>query len=304
MARLWKHSFLVVLLVACAVPAHPATHTIMPGATTIQDAVASAAPGDSIVLLPGTYATEQSVVVGKPLTILSQAGPDATIVDLQYNFGSVFYVAGVQGGPTIQGLTIRGGVQIAAGMGGGILCWNSEVVIVDNLIYDNWAAGSLEGTGGLGAGITVETGTATIRNNTIVANFCSGGGLFLWSCSGTVDHNVFAYNRDPNKKTDWGFGIYCESSSATIADNVFWANPPEPVHASCGASVPGNGNVVVDPLFCNPANYPQSNDGWHVRSDSPIAPGHEYAGRGAPLPLCAATASKPATWGSVKARYR
>jgi hypothetical protein len=299
MERSWKPAFSLILLVASAGTVHAATYTISPGATTIQDAVASAAPGDSVVLLPGTYFTEGSIVVRKPVTILSQAGPDVTIVDLHYNFGSVFYVSGVQGGPTIQGLTIKGGAQVALGMGSGILAWNSETTIVDNLIYDNWAS-NMDGGGGLGAGITIEEGTATIRNNTMVANFSSGGALFLWDCGGTVDHNVFAYNGDP--KSIIG-GIYCQSSSASITDNMFWANPSEQVNAACGAAVPGSGNVIVDPLFCNP-NYPPSNEGWHVRTDSPLAPGHEYAGWGASLPLCASTASKPATWGSIKARYR
>jgi nitrous oxidase accessory protein NosD len=279
---------------------HAATVTISPGVTSIQDALASAAPGDSIVLLPGTYSTESSVFVTKPVTILSQAGPGTTIVDLNYNisFGSVFYITA--DGVVLQGLTIRGGATYALGIGGGVLVDHADATIADNLIIFN-DAGNMDGGGGAGGAIYAHDGQLQLRNNTIVGNSCAAGAVFLERCSGSVDHNIFAYNTGAG--FPGGYALYCDANFASVTDNVFWANTPEDVHASCGSILGTSGNVVVDPLFCAPNLYGGSWD-LGVRADSPVAPGHVYAGRGAPLPMCAATAAARTTWGSVKARYR
>jgi hypothetical protein len=188
------------------------------------------------------------------------------------------------------------------GIGGGILVDHADATIVDNVILFD-AAGDMDGAPGPGAGIYAHDGQVIIRNNTIVANQ-GWSGVFLQRCGGSFDHNILAYNRDPSTGT-LGYGLDCEASFATIADNLFWENPTGSAGASCGNVDATNGNVTADPKFCNVVLAPWGGSpDFGLRPDSPAAPGHEYEGRGAPLPGCVATPAQPTTWGSVKARYR
>jgi hypothetical protein len=242
---------------------------------------------------------EYSVFVTKALTILSQAGPAATIVDLNYNisFGSVFYVTE---NATIRGLTIRGGAPYVTGYGGGILVDHADATITDNLLLFD-AAGGMEGEDGPGSALYAHDGQVVVRNNTIVANQGSTA-IYFQRCGGSFENNIVAYNSGNGAV---GYGIGCDASTVSIVDNVFWMNPQGAAEVSCGAVTGAAGNVSVDPKFCNVVLAPWlGTPDFGVRSDSPVAPGHEYAGRGAPLPMCLATPAHPATWGSIKARYR
>src|SRR5689334_13415197 len=87
--------------------ANGSTIHVLPGTTTIQDAVAQAAAGDSIVLLPGTYALVDGIVMKGGITVTSQAGPGLTILDMAGSSDvGVFFFFNVAIPSTIEGLTI------------------------------------------------------------------------------------------------------------------------------------------------------------------------------------------------------
>ncbi len=279
-----------------------------PGASSIQAAVDASAPGDTVLVSPGTYSTTQRVFLNKGVAILSSGGPAVTVVDLQYNFGPVFAVLNAATPPTIEGLTIERGANIFTGAGGGIYVENASPIIRDCLIQANGAT-NLEGIGGGGGGIGVRGGNPIIENNTIVANWSGSGGIYLESSAATVDHNVIAYNSSFDQLPTEGFGISCVlSTGASIHDNLFWANLPTDLDGSC-ASVASNNVFAVNPQFCAPG-YPNvaSNHldqlDWRVFAGSPAAPGGAYGTWGAARSTCPATASTPTTWGHLKAQYR
>jgi hypothetical protein len=293
---------IVELCHPCASPA--STILVTPGPASIQAAMTAAAPGDSLLLAPGHYLLNNPVGVTKNVTILSQSGPDDTIVDLQYNFGSVFYVFPMQAGPTIQGLTIKRGLAAGTGAGAGVYAYKASPTIVNNLFYGN-LAGNIEGEGGLGAAIAIVLGNPVIQHNSLVGNESGGGALFLSQCGGTVDHNVIAYNSDGHIGSADGFGLSCSNATTQIHDNIFWANLPSQIDPLCVIALPANGNITLNPQFCSPAAGPDAlNADWHIQLDSPIAPGYQYAGWGAQVGTCQSTPANRTSWGRVKGIYR
>ena len=62
-----------------------------------------------------------------------------------------------------------------------------------------------------------------------------------------------------------------------------------------------NGNIALDPLFCDPAA-----EDWRLCAESPCAPGAGGCGLIGALPVgCSCPiAAEPATWGRVKALGR
>jgi len=297
---------LIIVFVAFAslAPTAQAKVTLLaPGTDVIQAALDGSASADTVLLAPGHYFDSVSLVFRNGVTVRSIAGPEQTIVDLQYNFGSVIYVNGAQPAPTIEGLTLERGAAVSS-TGGGILCTGSSPNILGNLIL-GCEATNLEGVGGAGGGIAVFGGAPLIRNNTIVGNLAGAGGIYLEQSAATVDHNVIAYDAALDTASAEGYGLVCAGSSGTsVHDNMFWANHPDQTYGSCAGLDTGN-NITLDPEFCRPAYAVQAGQAdWRVRADSPLAPGHAYFGWGAAVSTCSTTDARSTSWGRLKATYR
>jgi hypothetical protein len=281
------------------------TFVVVPGTSTIHDAIAQAVSGDSLLLLPGIYPLDRGIVMKGGITLHSQDGPVTTVLSMDSsNDVGVFFFFNVLGVSTIEGVTIAHGALHSGLPGGGITIRNSSPVIQNNLIVGN-VNGDIEGNGGLGCGIGIEGGAPVIRNNTIVANTCEYGGIDLYRTSASIEHNIIAFTSlDPIG----GEGISCtDSPAATVRENLFWGNASSNIGPSCTTLVDGSGNVIVDPLFCSPVLRPMDPlaGDWRVGVASPVAPGGPYGGWGAGLGFCPGTTpTQPRSWGSVKARYR
>ena len=290
----------LLALAAFSVSGAAATRIVDPGPTTIHEAMAVSAPGDSIVLRPGQFLLSQGVNVRSGVVLVSADGPLATILDMQYQVrGLVLEDLAIP--PLISGLGFVHAVAPGFAVGGGILSINSSPEIRNCFFTANEVL-TFEGQGGHGSAIAILGGTPIIENNTIVGNTCGGGALFLSDTGGIVRNNVIAFNLR-SEESDTGFGITCDNSTADISNNLFWANQPADIHASCSPT--GSNYTTVDPQLCHPVFFPW--DGftgdWRVMASSPIAPGGTHSGIGASLGLCASTAAKPTTWGRVKSRY-
>jgi nitrous oxidase accessory protein NosD len=146
-------SFLVAIALSLAAPgmATARTWNIQVDATgdaaTIQAGIDSAAAGDTVLVGPGTY-FENLSVVNKDIRLLGEGGPEATIVDGSHRLDSVIYMSGQLRTLLIEGFTITGGVGH----------------------YQNSTTG--------GGGIYLDNGASpTIRNNHIVGNGISNGSI-------------------------------------------------------------------------------------------------------------------------------
>jgi PKD repeat protein len=119
-------------------------------ATNIQDAVDVAAPGATIFVTNGTYASGSRVVystsyngtmtnrvaVDKPLAMQSVNGPQVTVIDCGYAVGCVY----LTNGATLFGFTLTNGY---ADSGGGVYCEStsavlSNCVLTGNSAYEGW----------------------------------------------------------------------------------------------------------------------------------------------------------------------
>ena len=169
----------------------------------IQDAVNAAQDGDTIIVLPGTYA-ETLAIRGKNITLQSRDPEDASVVQSTIIRGSEYGRSTVTIGEgaeaVLAGFTIVAGPRTAticptcAGVvyireasptltknrimnstEGGIVLYESAALIVDNVISNN-------SSGGSGGGIVVDSyGVAPrILNNVFEGNTApSGGAIFI-----------------------------------------------------------------------------------------------------------------------------
>jgi len=184
---------------AAALPSMPKPAPELRFVTTVQDsgpgslrqAIASAAPGDSIIFLlrpPATIALSSSLVITQNVSLLGP-GPDwLTVMRSAATNTPLFRVFDVEDGVvTLAGITISNGVAYDAStfvdnVGGGI--FNRGTLTVSNcVITGNTAPTTGPSTNqsiGFGAGIfTAQSSQLTIINSTISGNTASaaGGGV-------------------------------------------------------------------------------------------------------------------------------
>jgi parallel beta helix pectate lyase-like protein len=156
---------------------------------TIQAAIDAAAPGDSVLVAPGTY-DENLDTGGKNLVLISEAGAEATVVD----GGRRNRVLLLEGGDVVvDGFTLRNG---QAQDGGGIYVTGSGPVAIRNNIIEQNRAGYFVDSGN-GGGLLVESASSVLlENNTIRDNYAgdSGGGIHAGSLGMAIRANVIEGN--------------------------------------------------------------------------------------------------------------
>lgn len=222
------------ILISGFVPAWSATMSVSPG-EKIQDAINTAANGDTIMVNPGTYA-ENINFKGKQITVQSTAGAATTIIDGGGSAPVITFNSWEQRETVLEGFTIRNGVGqkldgLDYGFGGGILCRGSSPTIKANIIEQNLADPFSSGLFGLGGGVCLYEGAYpeitgnTIRNNTAE----SGAGIYIFttndpdetgSTQALIQNNTITANN-----AQLGGAIFiCGTSHPQIINNVISGN--------------------------------------------------------------------------------
>ncbi len=206
-------------------------------ATTIQDAIDAASPGEIILVTNGVYSTGGKVMAGglmnrvaldKPLTVASVNGATATVIEGAWDPATTNGPLAVRGawltdGAILSGFTLLGGATLATGdslsdsgplqCGGGVWCVSSNAVVANCVLTGNAASAS---GGGAFQG-TLENSVVT--NNT--ARF--GGGLSY----GIARNCLISFNEALNQ----GGGAYRSSlNNCTVTFNY-----------TCSGCSPGSG---------------------------------------------------------------
>ncbi|MCB8947300.1 MAG: CSLREA domain-containing protein [Ardenticatenaceae bacterium] len=152
------------------------------GTCSLRDAIALAAPFDTIYLPAGSYVLSSGLGqlnVSKTITLIGQgANATSTVIDGN-NALRLFNIS--SGTVTFNNLTLQNG-QPASGNGGAILTSGSASITLDNAIVRN------SETAGNGGGIFLAGGTLAILNGSEVSGntaASSGGGVY--SNNGTVN---------------------------------------------------------------------------------------------------------------------
>ncbi len=148
-------------------------------ATNIQAAVSSAEAGDFIVVTDGVYSG--GVTVSNPVTLLSVNGASSTVIDGGGPRLPTPPCISLTNGSMLIGFTVTGGRD--EDIPGGVLCFSSNVVLINCVISNNI---SVSGTAGVSGG-TLYNCTIT-DNNAGFSGFGGAAGSILNNC--TITGNV------------------------------------------------------------------------------------------------------------------
>jgi hypothetical protein len=223
-------SFVVVLAALVAMPAQAATITVKsnadaggtcPGPScTLRQAIATAAPGDTIEFYPGLSVitlTSAELLITKNLTL---NGPGANLLRVQRSAAAAnhFRIFNVVGNTvTISNLTIASG--LVGTDGAGVRHDGGALNITNCAISGNSVDSSV---GGFGGGIynSATSGTLTIANSTISGNTAqdTGGGIVSYGTL-TITNSTFTTN---SAATAGGIGL--GSGTLTITNCTITGN--------------------------------------------------------------------------------
>jgi hypothetical protein len=229
------------MAVFSAVPAFGNTITVTnmldSGPGSLRDAIATAAPGDTInfsLASPATITLASTLTISSNLTI---SGPGASSLAISGNKSVQVFSVGVGITVTISGLTIEGG---SGSIGGGI--YNKGTLIVTNSTLSGNSASS--GGGGIynsgtlmlssstllanttsqyGGGIANDAGMLTLTNSTLSGNSALRGGG-IWNTNGSA-LNVTNSTLSGNSGSQLGGGIWNTiGSTLNVTNSTFSGN--------------------------------------------------------------------------------
>lgn len=207
--------------------AHAATLTVTTtadsGAGSLREAIANAAPGDTISF-DSTVKGAIKLTSGQPLTInknLTISGPGATALAIDGNSATaIFYLA--DGNVGISGLTLQNGLAQEASGGGGALyvSYKASLTLSNSTVANNKATLGYSN----GGAIHNSGGKITINNSAFfgnVASYVSGAIENDASSSLTISNSTFSGNSASDAGGAIGnFGGKISLSNSTIANNT------------------------------------------------------------------------------------
>jgi parallel beta-helix repeat protein len=179
---------------------------------SIQAGLDSCATNDIVLVAPGIYYENIIWPSTQGIHLLSELGPDTTIIDGDSIGNVIALFSGADTTTIISGFTIQNGCSTE---GGGILCsYHSSPYIIGNIIMNNITHSSYFG----GAGIAcIDSSSPIIVCNVIKYNTASfsGGGIVCANYSqAIIDDNTISNN------IAWcGGGIFSSSYSSSVITN-------------------------------------------------------------------------------------
>ncbi|OQW94835.1 MAG: hypothetical protein BWK77_08460 [Verrucomicrobia bacterium A1] len=220
---------------------------------TIQEAVAVASPGDSVLVTNGTYVLSSTIIVTNPVAVRSINGPDVTIVDGN-NAVRCFLLE--NDAATVDGFTVtKGYANYGAGFYVGHISIPERGGLVENCIV-------VSNTAYQGAGGAYIYGDGAILRNCLFAynNAFSGGGGVFGGMEPQVENCTIVRNYSYN----YGGGLY-NAGGSHIKNTIVWYNTSvldDPNffnngyngtfdHSCLPTNIPGDGNITNEPLFAD-----------------------------------------------------
>jgi hypothetical protein len=207
---------------------------------TIGAAIAAAPAGATLEVCPGTYA-ERLTIDNKPLRIVGTGGPTVTFLDAGSAGSAVTVTTTGSTGLTLRGLTIQHGTT--SGMGAGISCTNSTLVMVDDVLTNHSADGG--GGGLMASGCAVDISTCRFDMN---RGFPRGGGALLTNSTGEIRDSQFT-----NGSAEEGAGIATVGGSVALRRNNVAMNAA--VLRGGGLYLEGPGAVDANIINMNTAGW-------------------------------------------------
>jgi predicted outer membrane repeat protein len=200
---------------------------------TIQAGIDAAAPGDTVLVAPGTYVgpgNRNLACGGKALLLRSSAGAAATVLDCQQAGRGFVFESSETPATGVEGFTVRNGLT-SLGFGGALIASSSAPRVQDCVFSGNRA-----NTGGA---LFVSGFTGTISRCTFTGNTADNGGGAIYGESSTLTLTDCTLN---GNAAGFGAGIHLAFSSTAILTRCSFngnaaANLAGALYASGGSHV-------------------------------------------------------------------
>jgi serine protease len=220
MSNLTKLCFLISCFFLISLQVKAGTLRVPSQYATIQQAINTGQNGDTVLVAPGTY-VENINFSGKAITLISEAGPQTTIIDGNQLGSVVTFRSGEERNSVISGFTIRNGLATFDFRynGGGIHLFQASPTIKNNIIKDNTGMAT-------GGGIGMEYSSPLIQGNIISNNHTRfsgtlGGGIQIsFSFNVEVLDNLISQN---SADSGGGISLYL-SDGVKIHNNTIKEN--------------------------------------------------------------------------------
>jgi hypothetical protein len=235
--------------------------------------------------MPGVYPQESGASITHPLTIIGIGGASMNEIqvcsDLCHSI--MFDVEATAGSVTIDGLTLTRWPMFL-GIAKGVLVHGLPKVSVRNCVF--WGLGFEDGRRFRGIEL-ISSGDVRIENNLFLGGLVDG--IYVLGINAVIRQNTFTLSPGI---------LFDEGASATIGNNLFFRSadavvclprnpPPNPSFAcndmwensrnyfGCQDPTGMNGNIVADPLLCNP-----DDQDFRLLPESPCLPENSPPGCG------------------------
>ena len=215
---------IIFIVTLFAYPAHAATLHVPADQPTIQAGIDTAADGDTVLVAAGSY-LEKIDFLGKAITVRSEAESEGTAI---FGFGHIEDGSVVTFANNEPEEAILDGFILSYGDVCGICCIGSSPTITNCTISRNSARIEACDYTSRGGGIYInEESSPTITNCTISENEANyGGGIYCRSSSATIRNCMIVGNEVfPGAYSGGdGAGIYFDNASPTITDCTITGN--------------------------------------------------------------------------------
>ncbi len=198
---------------------------------SIQSGLDSCAAGDTVLVGAGMYYENIIWPYVQGISLISEHGPDTTIIDGNED-GGVIHLSLMQedSTTTIHGFTIQNGYEW---YGGGLYSVGGKPLISNNIIRNNICEWPSQGSGiradgppPQGGGIYTEWSSAVIMDNLIIENSAQNGGGIACFCDAANISTTIINNTIMSNNANNGGGIYmdCPFTMCIIRDNTISYN--------------------------------------------------------------------------------
>jgi hypothetical protein len=202
--------------------AYAADSIVNPG-ESIQAAINAASPGDTIIIMPGTYT--ESLTLNKAVSLTGVSTGTTIIRAVSGQRVITITGATITNSTVISGLTFTGGVVTSTtacpeSCGGGLLITGTAQPLFQNVIIsDNQAYRG----GGLYAFGAMTLIGGVFQNDRCTGFPCSGGGAYFGGAATVTDATFISNMASGGFGSFGGGGAYC-SGAATMAGTTFLSN--------------------------------------------------------------------------------
>ncbi len=235
----------VALLLALAGAAEADELRVPSQYPTIKAAMTAAIPGDTVLIADGVYTGPGNVglfFAGEAITVRSENGPGACIIDAAH--ASVIFTCNAGEGPgsIIRGLTLRQG---QGSEGGGVHCSGASPTVTDCVFDNGWA-------GYHGSGVGCINNSAPRIEGCIFHNGLAGVGGAVYALSGSHPKLIGCTIRGHRTDLFGAGGAGCDATSALTIDRcVFTDNEAIGFSPYGGAVLVAGTATITNSLFVN-----------------------------------------------------